>query len=110
MSAFLQWAIAAGLGAILLEVVRSVLQRKKMGADAAKVNVDTAISLLGPLQKEIQRLQGEVTVAREETAAAKREGAECRRELTMTKAELSEARREVRHLRDRVREAEKGFE
>lgn len=110
MNGVLQWAIAAGLGAILLEVVRSVLQRKKMGADAAQTNTETAISLLGPLRQEIERLQGEVATAREETAAAKREGAACRQELTITKAELSDTRREVRHLRDRVRETEEGMD
>lgn len=110
MSGVLQWALAAGLGAILLEVVRSIVQRKKMGADAAKTNTETAISLLGPLRSEIERLQGEIRSAREETAAAKQEGAACRQELMMTKAELSEARREVRHLRDRVRETEKGMD
>lgn len=102
MNGVLQWAIAAGLGAILLEVVRSVIQRKNMGADAAKTNTATAISLLEPLRQEIHRLQGEVRSAREE-------GVVCRQELMITKAELSEARLEVRQLRDRVRATEEGM-
>ncbi len=103
MDNFLQWAVAAGLGAILLEVVRSLLQRKKMGADAARTNTETAISLLEPLRSEITRLQGEVESTRQELIST-------RRELTLAKAELTETRREVRHLRDRVRETEKGMD
>lgn len=94
--AILQWAIAAGLGAILLEVVRSLFQRKKMDASAAKSITDSTLMLLDPLKAEIKRLQGEVTTTR--------------RELTMTKAELSAARREVRQLRDRVKATNEGLD
>lgn len=93
--AILQWAIAAGVGAILLEIVRSLFQRKKMDASAAKSIADTTVVLLEPLKAEIKRLTAEVLTTRQE--------------LTLTKLELSAARREVRQLRERVRNTNQGM-
>jgi uncharacterized protein YlxW (UPF0749 family) len=53
----LQWAVALGVGAVLTQVVQSILQRKKMGADAAKVITEAAAVLLNPLQERVKQLE-----------------------------------------------------
>lgn len=55
--------VAAGLGAILLEIVRSFLQRRQMGADAAKVITEAATTLLIPLQARIVELETKLSAA-----------------------------------------------
>ena len=74
-----------GLGAVVLEIVRSAFQRRKMGADTAEVISRSALALLAPLEKRIEDLTHELE--------------EARTELATTRQELGEAREEIRTLR-----------
>jgi hypothetical protein len=85
----LAWVVALGAGAILAEVVRSGFQRRKMGADAAKVITDAATALLGPLQSRVLELETVVAETRRELMAA-------RQQVAMLTAELEAARGEIR--------------
>ena len=97
----LQWVVGVGVGAILVELIRSFVQRKKMGADAAKVITDAATVLLEPLQRRVRELEEEVDKTRKQLTEAREEVAEA------TEA-LQAAHREVVRLRDLLSEKEKG--
>ena len=58
---------------MVAELVRSMLQRRKMGADAAKVITDAATVLLAPLQARIKELEHIVDELRLELINAKEE-------------------------------------
>lgn len=115
----LQWAIALGLGAILAEIVRSFLQRKKMGADAAKTITEAATSLLGPLREELAAERAEhslelkaerikVAEVRKELDQALTEAKYLRGELAMARVEADALRRDREEYRakDRDQQAE----
>ena len=79
-----EWLIALGAGAVVLEIVRSLFMRKKMGADYADVISAAAVRLLAPLETRITELEEEVNTYKQELheavleaerwkAAAKRE-------------------------------------
>lgn len=91
-TALLEWVIALGVGAILAEVVRSAFQRRKMGADAAKIITEAATSLLGPLRSRIAELEALVLETRHELESA-------RQEVVLASADLAKARREISDLR-----------
>jgi uncharacterized protein HemX len=90
-----EWVIALGVGAIVAELIRSTFQRRKMGADAAKVITEAATTLLGPLQQRVKDLEGIIEETRKELDAA-------RHQVLLATSELIEARREVRELRDKI--------
>lgn len=92
----LEWVVALGVGAVVAEVVRSMLQRRKMGADAAKVITDAATVLLGPLHDRIKELEVVVADTRRELDAA-------REQVMLATGELHEARNEVAALRARIK-------
>lgn len=69
----LQLLVALGVGAVVTELLRSVLQRKHMNADAAKVITDAATSLLQPLQHRVRELEDEIVRTRSELEAARAE-------------------------------------
>lgn len=67
-SQILQLLTALGVGAVLVEIVRSFFQRKNMGADYASVISSSAVSLLAPLNQQIEELRTEVNAAKNEVA------------------------------------------
>jgi predicted nucleic acid-binding Zn-ribbon protein len=69
-TAVLSLLTALGLGAVLVEIVRSFFQRKNMGADYASVISSSAVSLLEPLNKQIADLKKEVEEAKTQAHAA----------------------------------------
>lgn len=83
---------AAGVGAVVVEAIRSVFQRKKMRADEASVISSAAVSLLQPLEKRIHELEDELDKTKLDLMAVTSE-------WNHTKRELREARTEVRALR-----------
>lgn len=112
---WVQFVLAIGLGGIIVEALRSMSQRRKMGADAAKSITDATMALLRPLHERIeeledelveerQRFQAEMASARrdfeQQTAAMKQDLATARMELADARTELAEARRAVRELRE----------
>jgi peptidoglycan hydrolase CwlO-like protein len=60
LSSVLSLLTALGLGAIIVEAIRSVSQRKKMGADYADVISSSAVRLLAPLENRIKELEAQV--------------------------------------------------
>jgi hypothetical protein len=57
---WLGWLVGLGAGAILVEALRSFVQRKKMGADYADVISASAVRLLAPLEARIKDLESKV--------------------------------------------------
>lgn len=51
---------ASGMGAIIIEIIRAIRQRKKMGADYADVISSAAVRLLTSLEKRTEDLEAEV--------------------------------------------------
>lgn len=92
--------VVAGLvnllaGGLLVELVRGLWQRRKMGADAALVVSRSAVILLEPLAKRVEAAEAEVASLRSELAEAARECAELR-------TALHDAQGEVEVLRDTI--------
>lgn len=109
MNEKVQWVnllLGGGVGAIIIESIRAVRQRRKMDADAAHILTETATSLLGPLRDRIRELEEQVRAAKidhaDQMLAAKKEADALKRELFDARIELAEARTSVRELREEV--------
>lgn len=76
--------LAAGVGGVLVETIRTYRQRKKLGADYADVIASSAIKLLQPLEERILLLESELL--------------ETKRRLAATEAELRIVRQDNRTL------------
>lgn len=93
---------AFGGGAVLVETVKSLFQRGKMDADAAKTITDAATQLLAPLQARVEELEEDVTTLREKLSGAQDDLAEARAQLRDTLRQLQSATWELEQLRRRV--------
>lgn len=105
-----QLLTVAGVGGVAVEVVRSVLQRRKMGADYADVIARSATSLLEPLAKRVAELEislaserQESQKARDEAHGAHQEAEKAHAQVTLLTTDLQAARGEVRALRREVK-------
>jgi peptidoglycan hydrolase CwlO-like protein len=103
------YIVAIGLGAILVEIIRSFVQRKQMGANAAKTITEAATTLLAPLQARVKELeatvaltQTQLTKTQERLAEAQSRLNEAHNRLDSTLSRLEDATRELEHLRARV--------
>ena len=76
-----QWLLAVGVGGLLVELIRGLFQRKKMGADYADVISNSAVRLLKPLEERIAELEQQVRDARAELVLAYTEIHELRQRL-----------------------------
>lgn len=90
----IDWLLALSIGGVLVEIARSLVQRKKMRADYADVIAGSAIRLLEPLEKRIEELEQELR--------------ETKQELVETKSELIEARSEIRTLSKELLDQNRG--
>lgn len=95
----LNWVVALGLGAVLVETVRAIVNRRKLGADYADVISKAAVGLLEPLQERIKELEEQVEVleiklysANTALEAAKDDLAIATTELTVAKSDLEQCR------------------
>lgn len=95
--------LAAGVGGIIVEAIRGLRQRKKMGADYADVIASSAIKLLEPLEERVQEMRTELDKTKLELKDAKRE-------LTAARAELRTARGEIRKLTQKLADSQRGGE
>lgn len=91
--------LALGVGGLLVQLVRSGFERKKMSADATKTMVEAATTLLTPLNERVQHLEAELKATKEELRMT---GNRCDRtegELRKTQEELArtEAKLERAH-------------
>jgi hypothetical protein len=68
-----QILLSGGVGAIVVEGIRAITQRKKMGADYAETISKSAVSLLDPLEKRIKELEYELRDCHNELSAARQE-------------------------------------
>lgn len=100
--------LALGAGGIIVEGVRSVVQRKKLGADYADVIASSAIKLLEPLEEKVKELEAQQQSSHKSLHETKAELRETKRKLTLTQAELREARNEIRRLTLKILEYERG--
>lgn len=71
--------VALGFGGVIMEVIRSYLQRRKMGADYAEVISRSAVGLLAPLEERVHDLERQLSAALAEVASLRRQVAEARR-------------------------------
>ncbi|WP_431728568.1 hypothetical protein [Verrucosispora sp. TAA-831] len=81
--------LVGGAGGIAA-VATTLIQRRKVRADAADVLTDTALVLVTPLRERVAELEAEAAGAR--------------REVTSTRTEIAQAHSEVGDLRAAVRE------
>lgn len=81
----IEWLIALGAGAVLLEIVRSLFLRKKMGADYADVISAAAVRLLAPLEMRIEELQGELDRVKRDLVDAMQEAERWKEEAQSTR-------------------------
>jgi hypothetical protein len=95
----LQLLTALGLGAVIVEAVRSFTQRKKMGADYADVISASAVRLLDPLENRIQDLEQQVIEAKTELG----EAVDALRQERQKREEERVLREEERRLREEER-------
>lgn len=85
---------AGGIAAL----ATTLLQRRKIRADAADVITDTALTLVEPLRGRVNELEREVAGARKETAGARREATAARVQAEAANAEMRDLRTAVREL------------
>ncbi|WP_266244753.1 hypothetical protein [Micromonospora lupini] len=88
---------AGGLAAL----AATLLQRRKIRADAADVITDTALTLVEPLRGRVNELQAEVAEARREATGARQQAEAANAEI----GDLRNAVRELTHLLLRWRNA-----
>jgi hypothetical protein len=81
-----QLLLALGVGGLLVEAVRALVQRRKMNADVADRLTNTALVLLAPLERrvhaadaEAERMREALTKAHTELEAMRQELRACRR-------------------------------
>lgn len=72
-----QLLLSGGVGAIIVEAIRALSQRKKIDADYAETISQSAIGLLKPLEARIKELEDELAKTK---AEAERWRAEAMRE------------------------------
>lgn len=90
--------LAAGIGGIIVEVIRTLRQRKKMGAEYADVIASSAIKLLEPLEHRIEDLEEDLKEEQRVSKETKAELKACRSELRSCREELHDAREEIQRL------------
>lgn len=106
-----------GIGAAIVEAIRAIAQRHKIGADAVAVVSAAARELVEPLRKELaqERLEhsAEIDVERRRVAevrteltAALDEAKHLRGELALARVEADELRRDREQYRAQVRRLE----
>lgn len=96
----------AGVGGVSVEVVRSVMQRRKMGADYADVIARSATSLLEPLAKRVGELEMALSAERtkvveltEAQEVARHKALDLTTALEAAQSEVKALRREIKALR-----------
>jgi chromosome segregation ATPase len=101
---------AAGIGGIVVEVVRAVLHRRGMDANTAKEMSEAAALLVSPLKDRVVELESELSATEKQAGELDRELKEATatvvtlttqvvnltNELMACRAELAELRRELR--------------
>lgn len=75
-------AAAAGIGGVIVEVVRSTMQRRQVDANVAETITNAATTLLDPLTKANAALTHERDTARRERDEAIRQLEQCRDHLS----------------------------
>lgn len=104
-----------GLGGGIVEALRAISQRRKIGADAVAVISAAASELVEPLRRELANERREhaleleaerkkVAEVRDELGQALEEARELRGELAMARVEADELRRDRETYRARDRE------
>jgi molecular chaperone GrpE (heat shock protein) len=87
-----QLLLAGGLGGLVIEAFRAVVQRKKMGADYAEVISQSAINLLNPLERRIKELESELAATQQELADCRAESEQWREEAMREREKFHKAR------------------
>lgn len=87
---------ALGIGAVMRDVVKSVIDRRKLGADTTSVLTTVALSLVKPISDQ---LEAERTARAEEHAQHIAELQEERAQAELLRADLDAALGECRTLR-----------
>lgn len=97
--------VALGVGGLLVEGLRAVVQRRRMNADVAHshaeakaIEVATALSLLDPMRRQIADLQAQLD-------QAERRAEELAAQLVQVTHELHQARVELDALREEQQRA-----
>lgn len=93
----LDWLVALGVGGLIIEIIRGIFQRKRMGGDYADRMASAASALVDPLRRRVQEADDEVSDLRRRLRLAENE-------VEMLRSELADARHEVEMLRDMLAE------
>lgn len=97
----IEWLVVLGLGGVLVETVRSLFMRKKMGADYATAISGAAISLLEPLEHRIHQLEQELDQTRMQLTRVKLDLVDAMEEAEHWKKEAQKERTRFHEERDR---------
>lgn len=109
----MDWAqllVGTGLGGILASVVNAVINRRRLGADADKVDAEaadvvtkTALTLVEPLRKRIGELEQEVETLRTKVRETTHELDLCRDASRLKDYRIREQNDELLRLRQQGR-------
>ena len=97
----LDWFVALGVGGLIIEIIRGIFQRRRMGGDYADRMASAASALVDPLRRRVQEADDEVSDLRRRLRLAENE-------VEMLRSELADARHEVEMLRDLLADAREG--
>lgn len=101
---WIRLGVALGVGGVVLELVRSFFQRRKMGADYAEVISRSAVGLLAPLEERVHDLETKLGKSETRCRVLHEQLAESEGRANALTRNLGECRLEVHALRQQLTE------